>query len=86
MNKFIFDIQRFDKLKIVCEPKSESKELGEGVTAIQDKLFQNNKTITSVTIPEGVTSIGQQAFENCNNLTSATIPSTVISIRACSHY
>ena len=45
MKDFIFDLQRFDKLKIVCVPENESKDLDEGVTAIPDNWFQNNKTI-----------------------------------------
>jgi hypothetical protein len=42
--------------------------------------FEDNKTITSVTIPNGVTSIGESAFKMCTNLTSVTIPNTVTSI------
>ena len=50
------------------------------VTKIYDKCFQNNTTITSVTIPDGVTSIGYAAFSGCSGLTSINIPYGVTSI------
>ena len=54
---------------------------GKKVTAIGEKAFYKNKTITSVKIPEGVTSIGDNAFSVCDSLTKATIPEGVTSIR-----
>jgi hypothetical protein len=45
----------------------------EGVTAIRNKVFNGNTTITSVTIPEGVTSIGSYAFGVCRNLRKVTV-------------
>ena len=36
-------------------------------------VFQNNTTITSITIPSTVITIGQYAFSGCGNLVSATI-------------
>ena len=53
---------------------------GKKVTAIGEKAFYKNKTITSVKIPEGVTSIGVYAFQYCNSLTEVTIPKSVTSI------
>mgnify|MGYP000755726222 CR=1 FL=1 len=53
---------------------------GKPVTAIGEKAFYQNKTITSVKIPEGVTSIGDSAFEGCSSLTEVTIPKSVTSI------
>ncbi len=50
------------------------------VTAIGDKAFYKNTTITSVTIPNSVATIGQYVFYNCSRLTSVTIGSGVTSI------
>lgn len=40
------------------------------VTKIGEDAFQDNTTITSVTIPGSVTEIGSNAFADCTNLTS----------------
>lgn len=40
------------------------------VTKIEEDAFQDNTTITSVTIPANVTEIGSNAFAGCTNLTS----------------
>ena len=40
------------------------------VTKIGEAAFQDNTTITSVTIPDSVTEIGANAFAGCTNLTS----------------
>lgn len=42
------------------------------VTKIGEDAFQDNITITSVTIPASVTEIGANAFAGCTNLTSVT--------------
>lgn len=42
------------------------------VTKIGEAAFQDNTTITSVTIPANVTEIGSNAFADCTNLTSVT--------------
>ena len=42
------------------------------VTKIGEDAFQDNTTITSVTIPASVTEIGSNAFAGCTNLTSVT--------------
>ena len=56
------------------------------VTRIGEFAFQENNSLTSVTIPEGVTSIGEQAFGWCNSLTSVTIPGTVTSFERAAFY
>lgn len=53
---------------------------GKPVKSISSGAFQNNATLTSVTIPENVTDIGDYAFKNCSNLTSVTIPASVTKI------
>ena len=47
---------------------------------INDNLFYNCSSLTSVTIPNSVTSIGDVAFYKCTSLTSVTIPNSVTSI------
>lgn len=42
------------------------------VTKVGEDAFQDNTTITSVTIPDSVTEIGANAFAGCTNLTSVT--------------
>lgn len=42
------------------------------VRIIDDEVFRNNKTLTSVNIPESVRIIRDEAFENCAKLTRAT--------------
>ena len=51
-----------------------------GVTAIADRAFIHNHTMTSVTIPNSVTSIGDAAFGYCDALTKATLGDGVTSI------
>ena len=52
----------------------------EGVTNINNYVFQNYSHLTSVTIPDGVTTIGEYAFNGCSGLISVTIPVSVSSI------
>lgn len=51
---------------VVIPPKISSWP----VTKIGEDAFQDNTTITSVTIPASVTEIGSNAFAGCTNLTS----------------
>lgn len=51
-----------------------------GGTSINNSLFGDRSSLTSVTIPEIVTSIGDYAFSNCIALNGITIPSSVTSI------
>ena len=50
------------------------------VTRIGANAFDNNKALTTVTIPDGVTSIDSYAFHNCGALRSVTISASVVSI------
>ncbi len=53
---------------------------GATVTAIADYAFENNTSITSVSVPSTVTSIGKGAFANCTSLTSVSLPSGLRSL------
>ncbi len=55
-------------------------EIGNCVTEIGDRAFQNFSSLTGVTIPSSVASINYRAFYNCSRLNSLVIPSSVISI------
>lgn len=72
-NKFYFDpttgtIKKYNGTDtvVVIPPTISSWP----VTKIGEDAFQDNTTITSVTIPASVTEIGSNAFAGCTNLTS----------------
>ncbi|GHT72892.1 hypothetical protein AGMMS50262_02920 [Bacteroidia bacterium] len=52
----------------------------DGVTAIGDNVFSDNKNIISVIVPASVTSIGTYAFSRCTNLSSATFSNGLVEI------
>lgn len=43
------------------------------VTSVASKAFENNTTVTKVSIPKGVTSVGSYAFRGCTKLKSVTV-------------
>lgn len=43
------------------------------VNAIQNKAFEGNTTITTVTIPETVVTVGEYAFRGCTSLKTVTV-------------
>jgi hypothetical protein len=49
----------------------------EGVTAIADKAFYNNKQLTGLHLPEGIVSIGKNAVSGCINLVYVDVPESV---------
>ncbi len=53
---------------------------GVPVTEIADRAFENNTTLTSVTIPDGVTHIGWFAFSGCIKLEGVTLPASLTSV------
>ena len=54
--------------------------IGNGVTTIGDRAFEQCFSLTSVTIPDSVTTIGHYAFSDCYSLTSITIGDSVTTI------
>ncbi|MDR0574496.1 MAG: leucine-rich repeat domain-containing protein [Tannerella sp.] len=54
--------------------------IGDGVTGIGDRAFQDCYSLASVTVSGSVTRIGDEAFIQCGKLTSVTIPEGVTSI------
>lgn len=50
------------------------------VTGIDDRCFQNSKTVTSVTLPSTISKIGQYCFADCEQMKSVNIPSAVKTI------
>ena len=62
---------------------------GNKLKEIQNAVFRDCSSLTSITIPDNVTSIGGSCFYNCTSLTSIVIPDSVTSIgqyafRSCS--
>ena len=53
---------------------------GKPVTAIAERAFSNNNTITSVVLPDGITYIGNGAFQGCVAMKSVNIPDSVETI------
>lgn len=64
---------------IVIESSIKINKKTISVTSIASGAFQNQRYLTSVTIPSSITSIGSSAFQGCTGLTSITIPSSVTS-------
>lgn len=50
------------------------------VTGIDDRCFQNCKTVTSVTLPSTISKIGQYCFADCEQMKSVNIPSAIKTI------
>ena len=51
-----------------------------GITAIGERAFMENGTITSVIIPEGVTEIRDRAFDQCIALETVILPESLTAI------
>lgn len=51
--------------------------LPEGITGINEKVFQNKMDLVTVKIPDGVCFIGSSAFQNCKNLKNLTLPKSL---------
>ncbi|MBQ8214043.1 MAG: leucine-rich repeat protein, partial [Clostridia bacterium] len=83
-NGFTYAI-RNDNTAVLVAYRGTATELTLGIegytlTEIGNGIFQDNTTLTSITVPEGVTSIGQYAFYGCTNLVTVNLPSTLKTI------
>ena len=54
--------------------------IGNSVTSIEDRTFQECSGLSGIKIPNNITSIGGFAFHDCNRLTGITIPTGVTEI------
>lgn len=54
--------------------------IADNVTSLDDSVFYECRSITSVVMQNGVTSVGSWTFKNCTSLLSVTIPSSVVYI------
>ena len=55
----------------------------EGVTQIENPIFDSVSAITEVVVPYGLTSIGGGMFKGCRNLVSVSLPQTIVNIGYC---
>lgn len=49
----------------------------DGVTAIADKAFYNNRKLTGLVLPQGLLRIGKYAVSGCRNLAYVQVPDSV---------
>jgi len=60
--------------------KAEKINLGEGITAIEDEVFQSMLTLENITFPGSLQTIGRKAFAGCTNLQGIVFPANIKSI------
>jgi hypothetical protein len=69
-----------DKTVLIFYPPCKADKtyvIPDTVTFIDEKAFEGNVILTSVTIPDSVTKIWNNAFRNCEGLTDVTIPAGI---------
>ena len=68
-----------DRLKryIGCETQVS---IPSGISALEDRAFENCEDLTDVIVPEGVTMLGCEVFRDCCNLTNIILPEGLVSI------
>ncbi len=54
--------------------------VGDGITAISDRVFAYSKNLEEVSISDSVKSIGSNAFEHCDKLKTAKLPKSLKTI------
>jgi hypothetical protein len=59
---------------------------GASVIGIDNKVFMNNASITSVVIPDGVLAIDNSSFDDCVSLKKVVIPASVVEIGNAAFY
>lgn len=83
----IFDGVLYNKKDKILHTYPSTKKsvifiIPEGTISIEERAFDNCKTIEKIIVPEGLISIGDEAFLGCNNLSNIEIPDSVTSIGA----
>ena len=74
------DYVRFDSVPwYVYRDSIYTVVIDSGVTTIGDFAFENNRNLTSITVPDGITSIGKCAFAG-SGLTSFSLPLSITAI------
>lgn len=73
---FAAEAEKSDKIQLSVPAEYEGKP----VTKIADKAFQNEKRITSLTLPDSITDIGEAAFNGCTALESITFGTGLVTI------
>lgn len=76
---------KMPKSEWLAGTKFKSVVLGDGITKIGARTFQDCTSVMAVTIPNGVTAIGERAFASAN-LADLTLPSSVTSIGDCAFF
>ena len=79
MNDFIVS----DSVLLEYKGTEESVEITDGIKAIAQNAFKDNKHIKSVKIGESVSELGENAFENCTNLESVIFEGDIIRLPWC---
>ena len=69
-----------------CSKNIERVIINEGITTIGRYIFENCKTLSTVTIPNTVTNIGSYAFVDCYSLDNVIIPDSVTNINSYAFY
>lgn len=70
----------YDENEMIWLKTITQADIGNTVTNIDGRAFNECTKLTSVTIPDSVTSIGGGAFFGCSRLTSVMIPDSVTNI------
>ena len=76
---------KIPKSEWLAGTKFKSIILGDGITKIGARTFQDCTSVMAVTIPNGVTAIGERAFASAS-LMDLTLPSSVMSIGDCAFF
>lgn len=71
-NNMIFD-NSGKRLYLACQGLKEIV-IPEGVTVIEDSVFENNTVLEKITLPQSLVSIGSYAFSGCTALKNIVIP------------
>lgn len=84
---YVYAVSDDGKTTVVMEYKGKGGTVkvpdklgGKPVAVIGSGAFQNNESVTAVTLPKTVTAIADDAFHGCNELTSIQLPDGITAI------